>query len=426
MAFVACLGSLLGGCPPLLCGNDAAISISVVSPASGQNQRSIEITITGGCFDKTTQAFLVNAHAGTITLTIVSVEDTDTLKAQVPAGIPVGAYTVRVVRGAQAFDLANAYHATANIVVSGDYEGKFYVVDVADINQPREIRAVEPWPGQVNRWIYSPTVNYDATRVYFADFVDDEHSGIYGADLVNGGNLERITNTSILHYRNPDASPTEPLITFLGGEEVADVCDIYTVNEDGTGQTKIADHEDMVLINGDNTGSWGLWWPVFSPDGNRIAFIRETVCAGCTNDWYSVVMTMNKDGSNKQVVHWEAQVRFYDHLRWTADNYLIWDRRDSDVSPVEVVALDMNTLNFAHILPPAAQWPEFVYFTCNPSQQGLLMQPFNTSDMVYYPFAAAGANFAASTGIPLNVPDSGNASEFYHHYNFMDWFYWAD
>jgi hypothetical protein len=436
--FSLCLAALmvaLGGCPPSTgsgneptptgCGNEP-ITIGTVTPVSGQNLRATEITLTGGCFDQTTTVILISDQSQEYQCTNIVREDAEHLKAKTPVGIPVGVYAIRAARGGQSFNLPHAFTATANIVVTGGPESLLYVVDVSDLDHPEELLEIQPWGQGVPQGTTDPTVNYNATRVYFGGDESDTQQALYGADLATGGARQKITSNVVPYYGSPDASPVGPKITFVGAEVVSNVPDVYVVNEDGSGQVMIADHEDLLVVNGDNTGSWGLSSPVFSPDGAQIACIRSTLCPGCTHDWYSVIMVMNADGSGKHVAYWEPEERFYANLRWTWDNLLVWQRRDSDVSPQQIVALDMDTAEFFTITPPDDTWGDFVWLVYSPVADGLILQPSYTATMAYYPITLGAGAGAAGSRSMVNVPNPAEPGAFYSHYNAMDWFGWKE
>jgi TolB protein len=84
----------------------------------------------------------------------------------------------------------------------------------------------------------------------------------------------------------PDFSPDGSRIVFDG--TVAGVRNVYLVNVDGTGLTRLTTNEGTV--NG---------YPAFSPDGSKIAFISDRT-------GYEQVWVMNADGSSPQQLTFNA------------------------------------------------------------------------------------------------------------------------
>ncbi len=414
------------------CEAGAELSIDLVDPAQGLNVVLNELAVTGGCFDNNVTGRLISDD-GEVTLNIAA-KSHENLTASIPPGIPVGEYTLELARGE--LTAAADYVAISNIVVSGAYEGKFFVVDVTDINNPLEVIEGSPF-NDFSRFVNDPSVNYDGTRVYFTDEISPSQTGIWIADLVDATNNELLTDNSVPFYRSADACPTGPAAVVMGCAEVVDVCDVYIVAEDGSGQTMLADHNDVVSVNGDNTSSWGLWDPAFSPDGSQVAYIRETVCEGstepdCEYDYYSVIMVMNADGSGQQVVYWEPGELSYSGLRWTWDGYLLWQRRQSESDPYEYVMMRPEDTAPFVIQPPGGTWDTewniwgegIDWFVYSPLDDAMLLQPFDTMDLVYFPITIGSGSASGGAGSLLEVPNPEVDGERLSHYMQADWFGW--
>ena len=121
---------------------------------------------------------------------------------------------------------------------------------------------------------FGPTWSPDGSRIAFVSNRDGNLE-LYTM-RADGGNLIRLTQT-ITDEFHPTWSPTGDKLAFYASAPGEVLNDIYTLQTDGTGLTRLTDHTRDGLNHID---------PAWSPDGTRIAFVSNT-------DLY----TMQADGS---------------------------------------------------------------------------------------------------------------------------------
>ena len=86
-----------------------------------------------------------------------------------------------------------------------------------------------------------------------------------------------------------DTIPSANENKILFSSDVNDVSHLYTMNVDGTNETKITN-----FTNGTNS-VWGAGDASWSPDGTKIIFISDK---DSDNDGGSEIYTINSDGTN--------------------------------------------------------------------------------------------------------------------------------
>ena len=401
------------------CATDDPLEITGTDPDSGFNLEEQVLNVTGGCFDDLTSARLIAAGGDEIELEATA-PDNETLTVTVPAGIPVGSYTLSIARG----DLSaeTDYAAVSNILVTAGIDWAFYVVDVSDINNPREVLKNRPMGEGLDLGV--PVVDATGTKVYFTYAPGENQNAIYRADLLDGGNVEQISPAVPAIWDSPDASPVGGQITAMGCSEVGNVCDIYVLPEDGGSATKVAALEEVLIIDGKETTSWAFAIPVYSPDGTKIAFLSDSLDGDGTH--YDVIVVMNADGSDKQIAYWEeGGVHGYNWLNWTADDHLIWGRVDDELGTQVIYMLKVGETDAVQVTAPTDGFGDFVWLVYSPLTQGFMLQPAQTAEQVYYP-VTIGGGITAGDGVPVRVPDPNAPGEYMAHYSTAEWFGWSN
>jgi Tol biopolymer transport system component len=146
----------------------------------------------------------------------------------------------------------------------------------------------------------TPAWSPDGTKIVYASNRDGDFE-IYVRTM--GGTEQKLTNNSA-EDAHPSWSPAGNRIVFTsnrGGEYFQ----IYTMRTDGS------DVRQIGIIPGNHA-----MFPHYSPDGNRIVFMRASVAAPLCQ-WNWDVWTMDNNGSNQQrvTVHLAADM----YPRWSPD-----------------------------------------------------------------------------------------------------------
>jgi hypothetical protein len=394
------------------------------SASEGFNLETQTLTLDGGCFDDSIVVQLIDAAEGTFDVPWTSVEET-LLVVAIPAGIPVGPYTMRLTRGRKTTDAS--YDAVSDILVSGMYQGYLHVVDMADPAAPREVAAFQPWPGDDTRWVSTPVVNYQGTRVFFVDWETEGQMGIWSAQLVDGSGLMKHSADVQPYYADLAANPMNDTLVFRACDETPDRCSIHVLT--GDGERVLSEVDGIVLVNGDSTSSWGLRDPVWSPDGNRVAYLRDTACEGstepdCDADFYSVIMVHDITTGVGEVAWFEEGVHFWSDLAWVDDDKLSWVRTDEFDGSQQVDVLNLGTGALFQVEPPEGTWdtewnlwgPGFTWQAWSPRREALMQQPFDTNWMVRFPVDVYDDHAEAGAGQLIAIEDPDEKIEWYDHY----------
>ena len=185
-----------------------------------------------------------------------------------------------------------------------------------------------------------PSWSPDGTRIVFTSNRDGNNE-IY---VMNpDGSETRLTNNPS-NDRQPSWSPDGSRIAFTSNRDGND--EIYVMNPDGSGQTNISNY-----TGSDSDSSW-------SPDGAKIAFIsqRTHTSWGCsTGSIYSDVYIMNSDGSGQTDISCDNETSFNPswspdgvriaYVRQNVADYQIWTIYYDGTSPTMIqnsAGIDMH------------------------------------------------------------------------------------
>ena len=213
-----------------------------------------------------------------------------------------------------------------------------------------------------------PAWSSDCTRIAYS------RSGHIWTANLDGSGRKRITSGSGDYYQ-PAWAPGGDKIAYIQAEPYAGWSHIWTVNADGTGRTKLTHGDEMhdahpdwspdgnsiaferntqrSISSGDNSvtvtdrdryvvvmdsdgrnetvlASGGSWEssPVWSPDGTEIAYVSD-----------NRVGVMNRDGTEQRIVGGAVWNR---GLSWSPDGRWIAFAKGSDASGVDIVALKVD------------------------------------------------------------------------------------
>jgi Tol biopolymer transport system component len=180
---------------------------------------------------------------------------------------------------------------------------------------------------------------------------------LYTCDAKTGEGTRAITPDNLFVYAEINVSPTEPRVVFPGkSNDNPEYQSIYTINEDGSGLAHLSEPlESVTGMDGREYELQPTSFPVFSPDGSKIAFDALVLTLPDHNDYYEFILTMNADGSNKTTVYSEPgqHIDIYD-LCWTQDgNFLLFVMmKQDDNFHRHVKALNLSSGKITEITAP--------------------------------------------------------------------------
>jgi TolB protein len=140
----------------------------------------------------------------------------------------------------------------------------------------------------------------------------------------DGGNLKPLTNNTMLDT-DPAFSPDGKRIAFSQSPKRFYYSNIFFMKADGSGKTLVTDEREIPgKAEGDDSN------PAFSPDGRRIAFVRETA-----ND-YGAIFKIGVDGRNPTRISYG--VYHPRSVAWSPDGSTIaYSDRSDSYEPEEYV-----------------------------------------------------------------------------------------
>ncbi|MBI2267542.1 MAG: PD40 domain-containing protein [Armatimonadetes bacterium] len=302
-------------------GNLTILPILITSLNPQRGNAGDPVTITGGHFGATRNAFGSN---GNVTFGGVQAMDADFISwtdAQIVVNVPAGAPSGNVVvsTGGQ---MATRPFGKARIAFAsngdGDYE--IFVMDVDGSNQTQLT-----FNGSWDRY---PSWSPDGSKIAFASNRDGTWE-VYSMNA-DGSNQTRLTVNGLGAYWSLAWSPDGTRITFqqnISGNE-----DVSVMNADGSNQTRLT-----------TAGSLDAY-PSWSPDSSKIAFVSQR-----DGNWE--IYSMNADGSSQTRL---TNVALNDAWpSWSPDGMKIIFYSFRDGNP-EVYVMDANGGNQTNVTNNAA------------------------------------------------------------------------
>jgi hypothetical protein len=140
-----------------------------------------------------------------------------------------------------------------------------------------------------------------------------------------------------------DASPVSGLVAFEGFP--AATAHLFT--QDGSSaRVQLTHDSDVVLIDSSRFTCIANSGPVFSPDGNKLAYYRESKCF-VTGDPHEGetrqdAFVMNRDGSNPVNLTPDVDNGYFSGFTWTFDGKWVLFREGMNITPDRVLAVNMG------------------------------------------------------------------------------------
>jgi len=189
-------------------------------------------------------------------------------------------------------------------------------------------------------------LGYEGQRVYFisATGAGSGCGELYGCDALTGDNVQQLTSIETdTGLEDLDGSPAAAKIAYAAcfadtgaDDDENEGAQIFTINEDGTGQTKLTAPDESLTLP-DATPVITLWahQPAWSPDGSQIAYQGRVCEPESIGTQYEVIIVMSASGGNKEIIFSVSGTGHYDDVCWTSDgNFVMFSH---DVEGVRVV-----------------------------------------------------------------------------------------
>ncbi|MCD6346130.1 MAG: hypothetical protein J7L96_01790 [Bacteroidales bacterium] len=228
--------------------------------------------------------------------------------------------------------ILNPPDETQDLILSRGSGGKLILIDPAN---SEDLYVSDPSPAVPD--VKSLKAGYMCKNAVFVskNILADNTSSIFTSDAKTGANTIAITGGD-LSVLDINVSWAESKIVFTGKpNDNPEYLSLYTINEDGSGLAHISEHlEHVTGLDGGTFEMQTTEYPVFSPDGSKIATDVLVVSYPSPDTFYDFILIMNNDGSNKEAVFSELgkSVKILD-LCWTQDGdfllFIILDNDDS-------------------------------------------------------------------------------------------------
>jgi hypothetical protein len=263
----------------------------------------------------------------------------------------------------------------------GGPQSRIGVVD-ADGTDARVLYTVEGEPAAAGPPVWSP----DGRQLAFA-----AGDGIY-VMRTDGSDPRRISQYRGSHAcydLQPSWSPDGAMIAFAVRCEGGDL-GVFVMNADGSGRTRLTGTE----AGPDAYPPYDDFYPVWSPEGSRIAFIRRTAPAP-TDAYRWDLMVMNPDGSSLRRI---ARGPYQDRPDWSPDggHLVIADPFEGHLYAVEAQSGDTTRLALGEVHACCSSWqptPSGAGMTAAPALQ--VHQPLKVGKFAFSISAGEGSAWVA-------------------------------